>query len=223
MSPRRARAVRARVGDDPGTALREHLVDTAEKLLGERQLSTITTRDIARAAGVSDGVLYNYFADKHELIIAALMRRYAQALSKFDTELPQPGTGTVEANLITYAKAAYELVSEGLPMTAGLISEPQLLHRFIAEIHSEPYGPQRMREPIAAYLAGEQELGRLGDFTMEAALTLIIGPVIVLGISELVGGVPRQAVTAQLPEIIRSLLRGIGPTAISRPGFPSSG
>jgi AcrR family transcriptional regulator len=211
MSPRRAKATRGRVDDDPATALRLHLIDAAEKLLGERQVSAITTREIARAAGVSDGVLYNYFADKHELIIAALLRRYERMLSKFDTGLPEPGTGTVEANLIAYAEAALGLVAAGMPMAAGLMSEPQLLHRFIAEIHREPYGPQRLREPIAAYLAAEQKLGRLGDFPMEAAVTLMIGPIIMLGVTELVGGVPRHIVIAQLPDVIHTLLKGMAP------------
>src|SRR5262249_13168009 len=118
-------------------------------------------------------------------------------------------SGTVEANLIAYAEAALDLVAEALPMAGGLISEPQLLHRFIAEIHREPYGPQRLREPIAAYLAGEQKLGRLGEFPMEAALTLIIGPIIMLGFTELVGGVPRNVVVARIPDVIHSLLKGI--------------
>jgi AcrR family transcriptional regulator len=209
MSPRRAKATRGRVDHDPATALREHLIDTAEKLLAERHVAAITTREIARAAGVSDGVLYNYFGDKQELITAALVRRYARVLTKFDTGLPQPGTATVEANLIAYAEAALDLVADALPIAAGVMSEPPLLHRFIAEIHREPFGPQRMREPIAAYLAGEQKLGRLGNFPLEAALSLILGPVIMLGFTELVGGVSRQVVAAQIPDIIRTLLQGV--------------
>src|SRR5215470_10990723 len=153
MSPRWAKATRGRVGDDPATVLREHLIDAAEKLLVSKQVGTITTREIARAAGVSDGVLYNHFADKHELILAALMRRYAQALNHFGTGLPEPGSATVEANLITYAEAALDLVAQALPMVAGLISEPVLLQRFIAEIHREPFGPERMRQPIADYIS----------------------------------------------------------------------
>jgi AcrR family transcriptional regulator len=213
MSPRRAKATQGRVGDDPATALRGHLIDTAEKLLAEHQVGQITTRQIARAAGVSDGVLYNYFADKNDLLVAALLRRYAQVLGRFDTGLPEPGTGNVEANLIAYAEAALDLVAQALPMAAGLMTEPQLLHRFIAGIHSEPFGPQRMREPIAAYLAAEQRLGRLGDFPVEAALSLILGPVIMLGFTELIGGQPRHALSARLPEIIRTLLTGLGPSA----------
>lgn len=54
--------------------LRELLIDPAEKLPAERQVSTITTGDIARTAGVSGGVLYTYLADKNELLGAALVR-----------------------------------------------------------------------------------------------------------------------------------------------------
>jgi Bacterial regulatory proteins, tetR family len=64
--------------------LRELLIVTAEKLLAERQVSTITTGDIARTAGVSDGVLYTYLADKNDLLVAALVRRYAAELERFD-------------------------------------------------------------------------------------------------------------------------------------------
>ena len=209
MSPRRARAVRGRVGDDPATALREHLIDTAEKLLAERQVSTITTRDIARSAGVSDGVLYNYFADKHELVVAALVRRYAGSVARFDTDLPEPGTGTVEDNLITFAQAAVDLVAETLPTAAGLMSEPVLLHRFIDEIHRQPFGPHRMRQPIADYLTGEQQLGRLGTFDIESAITLIMGPAIMLGFTALITGAPREVLAEQVPGIVHTLLTGI--------------
>jgi AcrR family transcriptional regulator len=201
--------VRGRVGDDPATALREHLIETAAKLLAERQVSTITTRDIARAAGLSDGVLYNYFSDKNELLLAALTQRYAAALEHFGSDLPRPGTATVEGNLIVYAQAALELVSGTLPIMAGLLSEPHLLHRFVDRIHTQPYGPSRMVRPIAEYLAGEQKLGRLGDFDLQPALSLIVGPVIMLGFGGLMTGQSPQQLSDQLPGIVRTLLRGV--------------
>ncbi len=209
MSPRRARAVRSRVDDDPATALREHLIDTAEKLLGERQVSTITTRDIARAAGVSDGVLYNYFAAKHDLLVAALVRRYAESLTRFETELPAPGTGSVEDNLVAYAQAAVDLVSETLPTAAGLMSEPTLLHVFMQEIHRQPFGPHRLHQPIADYLRAEQKLGRLGTFDVESALSLIMGPAIMLGFTALVTDTPRETIAEQVPGIVHTLLTGL--------------
>jgi AcrR family transcriptional regulator len=209
MSPRRARAVRSRVGDDPATALREHLIATAEKLLGERQVATLTTRDIARAAGVSDGVLYNYFADKHELLVAALVRRYAASVAQYEADLPAPGTGSVEDNLLVYAKATVDLVAETLPTAAGLLAEPALLQGLMEAIHQQPYGPQQLHRPIADYLAGEQRLGRLGDFDIDAAIVLIVGPALVLGFSTIITGTPRDEFVQHLPGIIHTLLAGL--------------
>jgi AcrR family transcriptional regulator len=211
MSPRRAKAVRGRVGDDPATALREHLIDTAEKLLAEQPVSAITTRDIARTAGLSDGVLYNYFADKNELLVTALTRRFATALERFERDLPRPGTETVEHNLVRYAQATLDLVASTLPIAGGLMSELTLLHRFIGEIHSQPFGPQRMRQPIADYLVAEQQLGRLGEFDPEPVITLIIGPAVVLGFNGLLLAQPQYELSEQLPAIVHTLLHGLNP------------
>jgi AcrR family transcriptional regulator len=203
--------VRGRVGDDPAAALRELLIDTAEKLLAERQVSTITTRDIARTAGLSDGVLYNYFTDKNELLVAALVRRYAAALEQFDGDLPAAGTATVEQNLITYARAALDLVAKTLPVAAGLMSEPALLHRFIEAIHTQPFGPHRLRQPIADYLTEEQRLGRLGDFDVDPVLSLLIGPAVVLGFAHVVAGRSPEDLADEIPGIVRTLLHGLNP------------
>src|SRR5262245_13050623 len=129
MSPRPAKAVRGRIGDDPASALRDLLVETADRLIGERPASAITTREIARAAGVSDGVLYNYFADKNDLIITALLRRHTETLRRYDLALPEPGTATVAENLAACARAAIDLVTGTLPSAGALLSEPALLHR----------------------------------------------------------------------------------------------
>jgi AcrR family transcriptional regulator len=211
MSPRRAKAVRGRAGDDPATALRDHLIETAQRLLAERRVTSITTRDIARAAQVSDGVLYNYFADKHELLLAALIRRYSGVLGRFDTKLPEPGTGTVTENLTRYATASLDLLTEALPIAAGLIEEPELLHRFMAAIHTEPFGPSQVQRPIIEYLRAEQRLDRIGPVVPEAVFPLLFGATMVVAFSILVGGRPREEAADDLPALIAALVRGLAP------------
>jgi AcrR family transcriptional regulator len=209
MSPRRAKAVRGRVGDDPATALREHLIDSAERLLADRPVSAITTREIARSAGVSDGVLYNYFSDKHDLIVAAMLRRYAGLVGQFTDDLPRPGTATVEANLITFARATLDLFTRALPMVGGLMSDPPLLHRLMHAIHEHPYGPHLLRQPLIDYLAGEQRLGRLGEFDVESGASLLIGPTLMLGFAHVIPNSPADHTAGAIPGIVRTLLRGL--------------
>lgn len=174
MSPRRARAV---TGDgDPAADLREHLVSTAASLLAERQVSAITTRDIARAAGVSDGVLYNYFADKSELLVAGLVRRFETVVARFGADLPVPGTGALEGNLVTYLQALYDLSRDSFPMIAGLVGEPGLLARVVDEIHRPGQGILPFLNRIGEYLYGEQQLGRIrADADLMAAMLLLTG------------------------------------------------
>jgi AcrR family transcriptional regulator len=211
MSPRSAKAIRGRSGDDPVAALREHLLDTAEGLLGEQSISTITTRGIAQAAEVSVGVLYNYFDDKNALLLAALVRRYARTIGDLNAQLPAPGCGDVAENLVEYGRSALRVVLEVLPTAAGLMSEPTLLHRFLVEIHTEPYGPQMFQRPLVQYLRGEQAIGRIGDIDLNAALTILTGSVIVIGLSGIAGGQNSASLSDQLPIVVHTLLRGLNP------------
>lgn len=211
MSPRRAKAVSGRTGVDPATALREHLVDTAERLLAERQLSAITTRDIALSAGVSDGVLYNYFADKDALLLAALLRRYQAAMERFEAVLPEPGTATAEVNLNAFARAMLEMHSTVLPIMTGLISEPALRARFVAEMHTLPHGPQHAMQRLIDYVRAEQELGRVSEAVdADAVNTLLMGATALLALT----GLLSQAGTAdrvadELPAVVATLVYGV--------------
>jgi AcrR family transcriptional regulator len=60
------------------TATKERIVDTASKLFARRGWEGTTTRDLALAAGIATGTLFNYFQSKEaiaaELIAAALSR-----------------------------------------------------------------------------------------------------------------------------------------------------
>jgi len=210
MSPRRAKAVQGRVGDDPATALREHLIDAAERLLAERQVTAITTRDIARGAGVSDGVLYNYFAGKQDLLVAAVLRRYRRIAERFDTDLPRPGTGDVEANLIAYCEAARTFQAELLPIAASLLSDPALLHRLLAEIHHQPFSPQHTHDRVRDYLAGEAALGRVPtDVDPDSAAILLLGGSFFVAMREhMVGHAGIDPLRPQVPALVRALLRG---------------
>jgi len=212
MSPRRAKGVRDREGEDPATALREHLVDAAEKLISERQVLSITIRDIARAANVSDGVLYNYFADKNDLLVAALVRRHSRVVELLAKVLPEAGSATVEENLNTFTRAAFDMIRETLPMTHELRAEPSLLHRFIEAIHHEPFGPQQIRRPIIDYLSAEQRLGRVARTAdPEAATTLLIGATFMLVMNKLMTASAKDN-TDRLPAIVSVVMHGLDPT-----------
>lgn len=175
MSPRRAAVLQSHAAGGADT-LREHLVAATEQLLGRGSIGDITTRAIAHHAGVSDGVLYNHFADKTDLVMAALLRRYGRLVERLEAAVPTPGEGTVLANVQAYGRELSALESDALLHGAGLLAQPPMLHRFWTEIHKSPFGVERLRQPLAGYLRSEQERGRLADgVDVEAAVTVVFG------------------------------------------------
>jgi AcrR family transcriptional regulator len=202
-----------RVGDDPAATLREHLIDTAEHLLAELPVSAITTREIARRAGVSDGVLYNYFEDKSELIVAALVRRYDRLAERLDGRLPPAGAGSVEDNLASYTAAWLDLLIEALPTVAGLLTEPMLLHRLFDAVHRQPNGPQHLQQRVVEYISEEQRLGRIApEVDAASAATLIVGSTIVPAIeSHLAPLADPPTLRAGVHRTVGALMLGLRP------------
>src|SRR5690348_11986203 len=62
-----------RVTAQTKAATRQRILDTARRLFTDRGYDATATRDIARAAGIASGTLFNYFPTK-EAIVACLAR-----------------------------------------------------------------------------------------------------------------------------------------------------
>ena len=91
--------------DGGGQNLREYLIETAARLIDQRGDAGLSVRDIARAAKVADGVLYNYFEDKEDLLAHALLVHVGSVMSGMPP-LPDPGGGTLARNLATVIPSA---------------------------------------------------------------------------------------------------------------------
>jgi AcrR family transcriptional regulator len=155
---------RAHVLDDEGSSedLRSHLIAVTERLLAEQGLEGLTTRRIARAANVADGVLYNHFANKNDLILAGLFARASTLIDEFREACPTPGADTLDSNLTSFAVAMLNVQRGLLPLIAGLIGRPELLRRFLAELHSPNIGgPEVILRELNDFLGAELRLGRV--------------------------------------------------------------
>jgi AcrR family transcriptional regulator len=129
MSPRKPAVLRGGDGQD----LREYLIVTAARLIDERGSAGLSVRDIAREAQVADGVLYNYFADKEDLLAHALLAHVGTVMNA-SPGLPPAGTGTVAENLRLFIDTGLATLTRVVPAFAGLISQPNVLKRFHAMV-----------------------------------------------------------------------------------------
>src|SRR5579859_4816245 len=180
MSPRRAGVLRG--GDTHD--LRAYLIATAARLIGERGTAALTVRDIAREAQVAGGVLYNYFADKEDLLANALLAHVAAVMGGAPALLPEPGTGEVADNLRQFIAGGLDVLTRVTPAFAGLVTQPKVLARFHAMVggdaaftgspdddpgDGEPEAGdsgeqgqgQGLPDLLGAYLRAEQQLGRI--------------------------------------------------------------
>src|SRR4029077_11440681 len=66
---------------------RRHLIETAIRLFTEGSYHGTTTAEIARAAGVSEPILYRHFASKRDLYIAALDHVWEKAKGIWEAKL----------------------------------------------------------------------------------------------------------------------------------------
>jgi AcrR family transcriptional regulator len=197
MSPRKPAAL----GDGDGQNLRDYLIATAARLIGERGSAGLGVRDIAREARVSDGVLYNYFADKEDLLAHALLAHVGTVMTS-RPRMPPAGRGTVADNLRLFIDLGLDALARVVPAFAGLLSQPKVLMRFHAMVGGdaafagraaadggEPAtggeaagpddgGPAGLPAILAAYLHAEQRLGRIDQAAdIDAAVTLVVGAI----------------------------------------------
>ncbi|WP_063057501.1 TetR/AcrR family transcriptional regulator [Nocardia sienata] len=72
--PSTAGGPRRRPRQERAKATREHILDTAARLFGERGIADTSTNRIAAEAGLSIGTVYRYFADRSVIVDELLQR-----------------------------------------------------------------------------------------------------------------------------------------------------
>jgi AcrR family transcriptional regulator len=194
MSPRKPAVLQ---GDDDQN-LREYLIATAARLIAERGSAGLAVRDIAREAQVADGVLYNYFEDKEDLLAHALLVHVGTVMQAAP-RMPPAGTGSVADNLRLFIDRGLDTLARVAPAFAGLVAQPGVLSRFHAMVGGDaafvggkpqadpgqetdqdpgPDGPRGLPAILRGYLTAEQRLGRIDPAAdVDAAVTLIVGTI----------------------------------------------
>lgn len=157
---------------------RERILEAARRVIREQGLVRATTKEIARAAGVSEGALYVHFANKEALFLHALGELPSGFIPLVRKLSARAGSGQVRETLAEVARAAVVFYADAIPMGASIFADPTLLahHReLLARRHA---GPHRANELLAVYLRAEQELGRIRvDADADVVAFLLLGAI----------------------------------------------
>ena len=161
-----------------GTDTRARILAAAREVMLTKGLVRATTKEIARAAGVSEGTLYNHFTNKEELFLCTLGQLPSGFVTLMRGLQARAGTETVPKVLVQIARSALDFYGEAVPMGASFFADPELLARHREMLQQRGAGPQRANEAVASYLRAEQRLGRVrGDVDPEAAAYMLLGAI----------------------------------------------
>jgi AcrR family transcriptional regulator len=157
---------------------RERILEAARRVIREKGLVRATTKEIARAAGVSEGALYVHFTNKEALFLNALGELRSGFIPLVRALPERAGRGTVRETLAEAARAALDFYADAIPMGASIFADPALLARHRELLAQRHAGPQRANELLAAYLRAEQTLGRVrADADPETLAFLLLGAI----------------------------------------------
>ena len=154
-------------------ARRTQILMGAAQVFAEKGYHKATTKQIAKAAGVSEGTIYNYFGNKRELLLAMVEVLAAQSLKDvmLDHQLDNP-----REFLLAIMRDRYALAT-----LRGHIIAPLFAEIFTdAELRDEVYS--RIARPIAVYveryLQSHIDAGRMRPIDPAVATRAFLGAMV---------------------------------------------
>lgn len=96
-----------RVTTETKQATRQSILEAARKLFAEQGFDSATTRDIARAARIGVGTLFNYFPTKESIALALVGEAWSRAAEAFAAAQFQPADSplSLEEDLFAHVAA----------------------------------------------------------------------------------------------------------------------
>ena len=160
----------------PSAGAREAILAAALEFISDEGLSKLTTREVARRAGVSEASVSYHFRDKvgllQEVVLVGL-----EPLKGLDTGLLTGRTGEpLEETLRTIATALERFLGRTMPVVEAVQADATLRAEFAARLAERDLGPHRGVRLIAAHLEEMRQRGAVRpDADTQAAALLLAG------------------------------------------------
>jgi len=190
--------------------IRDRILDAAAAVLRERGLAAATTKEIARAAGCSEGSLYTYFATKEQLLFAVVTERLPPFIPLLHGLLERAGEDTLADHLEEVARLAVAFYGELLPLAAMMLATPDM----VAGLRRQNLGPHRANAGLVTYLRLEQRLGRIhAGANLETAAALLLGACLQRSMNRPFSSQVPDASTDDrfVSDLVTTLLQGLQP------------
>ncbi len=142
---------------------RQNILDATEQLLLSEGLARLTTREIARKAGVAEGLIYHHFGNKASLILKVVERKMLPSNNAVKNLPLHVGLRTVWENLEDTLMIVYYSHYETAPIVSSTLADKQLRDQIPKIADEDTPGPQKDIKWISRYLAAEQRMKRVAN------------------------------------------------------------
>jgi AcrR family transcriptional regulator len=132
-------------------------------------LSGVTTRQISKEVGCSEGALYVHFKGRVELLLAMLEESLPSMLKPLEALRQSVGSGSPQENLVRTLGGIFKFHQRIVSASAGLFAEPELLSAYRRSLRHEGKGPHLSMHVLEEYILSEQRLTRI-DSKVDARL-----------------------------------------------------
>jgi AcrR family transcriptional regulator len=183
-------------------ARRTQILDAATRVFASKGFNRATIRDVAQAAGVADGTIYNYFANKTDLLFGLLdrlndtERRPASLAQVEDASIPE----FFRAYLRERVDALWSNADLFRAVLPELLANPELRARY----HDEVIAPT-MALGEAAF-EGMAASGMIRGLDLPLSMRILAGSVLGLMVLQLLGDTTLAARWHEIPDAVADLL-----------------
>jgi AcrR family transcriptional regulator len=183
-------------------ARRTQILDAATRVFASKGFNRATIRDVAQDAGVADGTIYNYFANKTDLLFGLLDRLN-------DTERrPASLALAAEASFADYFRAYVRERVEALWSNADLfravlpelLANPELRARYYDEVIAPTMA---LGEAAFEGLAASR---MMRDLDLPLSMRIVAGSLVGLMVLQLLGDETLAARWREIPDALADLL-----------------
>src|SRR3954449_3053659 len=187
--------------------LRSDLILAAERMIADRGLAGLKTRELAREIGCANGAVYNLVADVDELILLVGSRTLAR-LDAALTEAESAGPPSPTETLVRIAVAYCDFAGENLELWRALFEHRMIPGKPVPEwaVSEQMNLFRHIYAPLAALLPqrSEAELG----VTARSLFSAVHGMVL-LGLEQKLIAVPLEALRREIATIVRAIIEGL--------------
>ncbi len=190
----------------PTDARQAELIATALQLAAGRSPSTITTGDLAKAVGITQGAVFRHFPSKEAIWLAVIEEVQAELIERLRQAADAQPDPLAALRAIFIAHVAFVVEQPGVPR----VIFQELQHPEDTPLKAQVRAMmQAYRQLLTQWLRRAQAAGQLSEQTnVQAAAVLFIGAVQGLVLQSLISG-QAGAMCRQAPQVFDLLLGGL--------------